>query len=337
MKFRQPASDTPAPDFYVDTPVGEILRRARVKMDLSISDVEAHLRIRSEHLEALERSAFDELPGQVYVIGFIRTYAEFLHLDGNRVIQLLKKQTRDLGRRPVMTLVSSVAADERKPSVPLQAVAIAGVFLIMATWVIYQTARTGAVPDVPSAPAASAAMTFTPETSVPSPVLAPVLEGGAASSQVSNSSGALSVPVSVPSSPDSPALAPVLEGVLERAATAAAAALEGATTPSVASVPQSTSSGSSGVVVTMLADSWIELRNPEGRVVQARLYREGEEISVDNPVDNDGNPYKISIGNAAGVQLMVEGVPLPPLGPEGKVLKNISLDPAALMATLEPG
>lgn len=87
----------------------------------------------------------------------------------------------------------------------------------------------------------------------------------------------------------------------------------------------------------MLADSWIELRNPEGRVVQARLYREGEEISVDNPVDNDGNPYKISIGNAAGVQLMVEGVPLPPLGPEGKVLKNISLDPAALMATLEPG
>lgn len=306
MKFRQPASDTPAPDFYVDTPVGEILRRARVKMDLSISDVEAHLRIRSEHLEALERSAFDELPGQVYVIGFIRTYAEFLHLDGNRVIQLLKKQTRDLGRRPVMTLVSSVPADERKPSVPIQAVAIAGIFLVMATWVIYQNARIGAVPDVPSAPPAPAAIAFVPASSV----------------------------VSAHQAPSTP-LSPVLEGVLERAATAAVSALEGG---AVASVPQSTtSSGSSGVVVTMLADSWIELRNPEGRVVQARLYREGEEISVDNPVDNDGNPYKISIGNAAGVQLMVEGVPLPPLGPQGKVLKNISLDPAALMATLEPG
>ncbi len=312
MKFRQPVNDTPAPDFYVDTPVGEILRRARVKMDLSIPDVESHLRIRAEHLEALERSAFDELPGQVYVIGFIRTYAEFLHLDGNRVIQLLKKQTRDLGRRPVMTLVSSVPADERKPSVPIQAVAIAGILLVMATWVIYQNARIGVVPDVPSAPPAPAAMTFVPETS-------------------SNLTATASV--SAHQAPSTP-LSPVLEGVLERAATAAVSALKGT---AVASVPQSTLSGSSGVVVTMLADSWIELRNPDGRVVQARLYREGEEISVDNPVDNSGNPYKISIGNAAGVQLMVEGVPLPPLGPEGKVLKNISLDPAALMATLEPG
>ncbi|MBI1326769.1 MAG: DUF4115 domain-containing protein [Alphaproteobacteria bacterium] len=80
-------------EFYTDIPVGEILRRARTQAKLTIPQVEIALRIRAQLLEALERSDYSQLPGPVYTIGFVRTYAEFLGLDGNKMIALLKTQT----------------------------------------------------------------------------------------------------------------------------------------------------------------------------------------------------------------------------------------------------
>src|SRR3546814_13508075 len=59
-------------------PVGEELRRARVQAGLEISDVAAHLRIRSNFLAALGEGRPDALPGITYAIGYVRTYAGFL-------------------------------------------------------------------------------------------------------------------------------------------------------------------------------------------------------------------------------------------------------------------
>lgn len=73
-------------------PVGEILRRARLYYNQSIDDVGGILRIRSAHLEAIEEGRINDLPGRVYAFGFVRAYAEYLGLDGEKIVRLFKNQ-----------------------------------------------------------------------------------------------------------------------------------------------------------------------------------------------------------------------------------------------------
>ena len=63
--------------------IGPSLREARERRGLSPVDVQKAIRIRDRYLNALEEEKWDQLPGDAYVKGFLRTYAEFLGLDGN--------------------------------------------------------------------------------------------------------------------------------------------------------------------------------------------------------------------------------------------------------------
>ncbi len=78
---------------YKDLPIGEIFRRARAYYGQSIEEVGAILRIRPAQLEAIEQGRLDLLPGRVYAIGFVRSYAEYLGLDGEKIVQLFKLQS----------------------------------------------------------------------------------------------------------------------------------------------------------------------------------------------------------------------------------------------------
>jgi cytoskeleton protein RodZ len=63
--------------------IGDSLREARTRRGLSAADVQKDLRIRERYLTALEEEKWDLLPGEAYTKGFLRTYAEYLGLDGN--------------------------------------------------------------------------------------------------------------------------------------------------------------------------------------------------------------------------------------------------------------
>jgi cytoskeleton protein RodZ len=62
--------------------LGSTLRDARVRRGAELEQVAADTRIRMRYLGALEEERFDLLPGSVYAKGFLRTYAEYLGLDG---------------------------------------------------------------------------------------------------------------------------------------------------------------------------------------------------------------------------------------------------------------
>jgi cytoskeleton protein RodZ len=62
--------------------IGNSLREARLRQNLDFGAVEAGTKIRSKYLQALEAEGFEILPGDSYVKGFLRTYAEYLGLDG---------------------------------------------------------------------------------------------------------------------------------------------------------------------------------------------------------------------------------------------------------------
>ena len=77
--------------------IGTALRDARVARNLSLAEVSALLRIRESHLEAIELEDFEQLPGNVYAIGFIRTYAQYLELNEGDLIMRFKAASVDPG------------------------------------------------------------------------------------------------------------------------------------------------------------------------------------------------------------------------------------------------
>jgi cytoskeleton protein RodZ len=62
--------------------IGASLREARLRQQLDLRDAEVGTKIRTKYLKALEDEQFDLLPAETYVRGFLRTYAEYLGLDG---------------------------------------------------------------------------------------------------------------------------------------------------------------------------------------------------------------------------------------------------------------
>src|SRR3954463_2166527 len=62
--------------------IGNSLREARLRQSLDFPEIEQGTKIRAKYLRALEDEQFDVLPAQTYVKGFLRSYAEYLGLDG---------------------------------------------------------------------------------------------------------------------------------------------------------------------------------------------------------------------------------------------------------------
>ena len=62
--------------------IGNSLREARVRRGIDFAQAEVATKIRGKYLRALEDEQFALLPAQTYVKGFLRTYAEYLGLDG---------------------------------------------------------------------------------------------------------------------------------------------------------------------------------------------------------------------------------------------------------------
>jgi cytoskeleton protein RodZ len=67
--------------------IGGSLREARLKRNLTPADVQKAIRIRDRYLQALEEERWELLPGDAYVKGFLRTYADYLGLDGSLYVE----------------------------------------------------------------------------------------------------------------------------------------------------------------------------------------------------------------------------------------------------------
>lgn len=72
--------------------LGDILRKRREELHLSLEDVSQNLRIRLTFLKALEEGHIDQLPGIAYASGFIRAYAEFLDLDVEEIVKRFRAE-----------------------------------------------------------------------------------------------------------------------------------------------------------------------------------------------------------------------------------------------------
>jgi cytoskeleton protein RodZ len=67
-------------------PIGEVLKRTRTRLKVDIGAAERDTKIRAKYLRALENEEWDTLPGPTYSKGFLRTYANYLGLDADALV-----------------------------------------------------------------------------------------------------------------------------------------------------------------------------------------------------------------------------------------------------------
>ncbi len=73
--------------------VGHQLRAGRIACNMSVEDVSRQLRLSIRQIEAIENEDFEKLPGRTFLRGFIRNYANLVHLDIASVLLLLPPST----------------------------------------------------------------------------------------------------------------------------------------------------------------------------------------------------------------------------------------------------
>jgi cytoskeleton protein RodZ len=63
--------------------IGNSLREARERQGLGYPEIELATKIRAKYIRALEEEDFTSIPGDAYIRGFLRTYADYLGLDSD--------------------------------------------------------------------------------------------------------------------------------------------------------------------------------------------------------------------------------------------------------------
>jgi cytoskeletal protein RodZ len=93
---------------------GSILKKRREELGLDLKDISALLKIKREFLSAIEDDLFDRLPARVYTVGYIRNYSDYLKVDPADIIKLYSKQLPPpKTAAPIMPVI--LDKDRRKP------------------------------------------------------------------------------------------------------------------------------------------------------------------------------------------------------------------------------
>src|SRR4029077_9131359 len=80
------------------------------------------------------------------------------------------------------------------------------------------------------------------------------------------------------------------------------------------------------IEIRALADCWVQVRGSDRAVVLSRVLKAGETNQVPRPA------LLLRTGNAGALTILVDGKAVPALGALGMLLRNVALEPEALLA-----
>ena len=120
--------------------IGNSLREARLRQGLDIDEAEAATKIRAKYLRGLEDERFELLPAETYVKGFLRSYADYLGLDGQLYVDEFNSRyvtgeepEASKARRPVRTSPAQRRFESSAVFVALAGI-VAATALVVVAW-----------------------------------------------------------------------------------------------------------------------------------------------------------------------------------------------------------
>jgi Helix-turn-helix domain len=133
--------------------IGASLREARARRKLSYDQIEAETKIRAKYIRCMEDEQFDVLPSGTYVRGFLRTYADYLGLDGQLYVDEYSSRFGDLPDERISRRRER-PAQRRNESSNAVLIALAGIVavgvLLLAAWKLNPSSDQPAPPMPPA-------------------------------------------------------------------------------------------------------------------------------------------------------------------------------------------
>jgi cytoskeleton protein RodZ len=315
IHLREISGDTESP---LET-VGQDLRAARLRRGDEIAQVSRALKIRKDHLEALENDRFEDLPGKTYAIGFVRSYARHLGLDAGMYVERFKRdisgRAEEQSREP-----APIHQDDRR--LPQGWRIIAGVVAILLIWGAWHLLSPSGETNqaVPPAPVLNSPKPVA--RSAPAPVVAP--------------------PQAAIPSPAADGAPPAANGVDQQQASAMPPPAAGAKTPATQATPLSAASPiaqpssepgqvfgavnrNSRVVLRARGDTRLTVRGADGQILLNRDLKAGDSYQAPNVPG-----VTVAVSDAAALEVDLDGVALGRAGTPQQVIGRVSLDPQSL-------
>ncbi len=304
-------------------PVGEYFKQVREARGLTLEDIAVKTRIHPDFLRALEDGNFAKLPDQVFVKGFVRSYAQSLGLDEEEALRRFVESAGPFydKQADLERLRRKQAEDERKRQANRKVLAAAvGVALLGLLLLLTREQSAVAPPPVTA-----------PPLSEP-----PHSESGAGRSSPVPAQSAVPGPATLapPELPSEPVLGAEGMGAPRSGEASGAAGREpeagGARDAATSSGPAASSAvragvanepaGMSGPLVLELEAhelSWVVVQ-VDNDSPQEALLRPGERVRW-----KAADKLLLTLGNAGGVRVELNGVPQGPFGPSGRVARDI--------------
>jgi cytoskeleton protein RodZ len=316
---------------------GDVLRQQREALGLDVDDVAAALRIKRDYLAALEAGRPDLLPGPTYAIGFVRAYSDHLGLDGSEILRRFKLESAGLDAKPDLAFPMPLG----EHSIPGRGMLLVALILVLCgygTWYYLSTSehsRPERVAEVPlglllSPPAQRASEVAAPasaETAVETRLAAPGGAGLSAPAPTGSEPVAIGESAAAPP-PTPPAQVPALPAAMPTLPPAPPPVLVGLTPAPPSEGPRAYGivDGPARIVIRATSESWIKIRDANQTVLLEGFLKAGESYRVP---DRPG--VLMRTGNAGGLDITVDGKPVPPIGGMGAV-RNVLLEPQALIS-----
>lgn len=160
-KKRRKASGEPAPaQEHPAQKVGEMLRQARLDKKMTLDAVSSAINVRVIQLKAIEEGHIDQLPGMTYALGFVKSYAAHLKLDGAEIANRFKAEHSSTPAKPELHFPEPLAESKMPDPLIIGGAAVA-VVVLLAAWAVFSghdDRPVATAVNIPPPPAASAAL-----------------------------------------------------------------------------------------------------------------------------------------------------------------------------------
>ncbi len=98
--------------------IGQTLKEARTKKSVSLEEVHAKIKIHPRILQLLEEEKFDKLPSPLFAKSFLKSYADFLGVDGQTILDSYERD-KEISVEPQQILYLKPADSSGARQIPL--------------------------------------------------------------------------------------------------------------------------------------------------------------------------------------------------------------------------
>ena len=319
----EPCKASPPTDLPILT-VGQELSNARQRKGKRLSDVWLVLKIRPDQLVAIEEGRFDVLPGRVYAIGYVRSYAAHLGLDADRLVDRLKVELAGPASAKALAL-DPLPLTERTVPLPHSGTVMAGLMAVTFLFFGYYALSSGRAVEPPVLPVPARLAAEAGLTEKPIAVVA-------------------RAPVEQRASVEEPAPAPLPEPVLP--VPAEVAVTPPAPAPTIVPVEPAqrvqaqlpagkrygTRNRTSRITLRVHRPTHVAVQGARNRTFIDRVLWPGDTYRVPNMVG-----LRLSSPDAGAVEVILDGSSVGFVGNDGATARNLSLNPQNIVDRQERG